>query len=165
MKGRAGHTKRREDEIKLPPHAIQRDRRHLTPDRANDPVPYARREGVSLAANLHRHDLRHVHPADGPERGGEDTGDAEEEEDAADAVAGAGAVEVLRVEGGFADEGDGDGGGAEEERLLAADPVEEEGDEDQVGEGADDVVDSGDQRRAVAGDAEVFVPLGWGQLG
>lgn len=135
-----GLTKRRKNKVKLPTHPVQRDRRHLTPDRTHDPVPDARGEGVPLASDLHGHDLGHIDPADGAEGTRVKASDAEKEEDARDAVAGSGAVEVLRVEGCFADEGDGDGGGAEQERLFAADAVEEEGDEDQVGDGPDDVI-------------------------
>ena len=42
------------------------------------------------------------------------------------------AAGVLAVNDSFADQGDGDGDDSEDERLLAANSVNDEGDEDQV---------------------------------
>lgn len=66
----------------------------------------------------------------------------------------------LRPDNGFADECDRDADCAEEQRFSAADAVEQEDDEEEVEDGADDVVDAGYQEIAVADDAEVVVEDG-----
>lgn len=98
----------------------------------DSPVANAGGESVATGADLHGHDFRHVDPGDGPKGEGEDAGYEEDEEDAGDGEGVVGAGGVLGVDGGFADEGDGDADGAEKEWFAAADAVEEEDDEDGV---------------------------------
>ena len=66
----------------------------------------------------------------------------------------------LRSDNGFADERDGNADCTEEQRLSAADTVEQEDNEEEVEDRADDVVDAGYEEIAVADDAEVVVENG-----
>ena len=60
----------------------------------------------------------------------------------------------------LADEGNGDTNGAEEERLLAANAIEEKDDEEEVKHGTDDVVDASNEEVAIADNTEVLVENG-----
>jgi hypothetical protein len=55
-------TPRHKDEITPPFQSIQCDGRHLIPQGTNSPISDRDSKRITLAANLHRHDLRHVHP-------------------------------------------------------------------------------------------------------
>jgi len=117
---------RGEQEIKLPRQRRQRQRTNLRPKRRHEPIPNPRRESVTPGPDLHRHNLRHVDPRDGPEGEGVHDRDSEEEGDTRDAEAVLCAILVLAVDDGLADEGDGDADGAPEEGLAAPHAVEQE---------------------------------------
>lgn len=63
----------------------------------------------------------------------------------------------MLVDDSLADERDGDTCGTEEQGLSTSNTVEDEEDENKVGNGSDDVVNACDKDSAVACDAERFV--------
>jgi hypothetical protein len=63
----------------------------------------------------------------------------------------------LRTNTCFTDQSNGDRNGTEQQRLPSADSIEEEDDEDQVEKWANNVVDPGDEQRAVALYAKIVV--------
>ena len=104
----------------------------MCPERGDEPVANPGCEGGALAADLVGEDLAHVRPGHGPEGEGKEDRDGEEERHTGDAVPFLVPVLVLAVYRAFAYEGDGDGDDAKDERLLSANLVDNEEDEDQV---------------------------------
>lgn len=67
------------------------------------------------------------------------------------------AIRVLAVDGRFANESDGDTNGSEEKGLAAADSIQDENDEDEIGQGTDAVVYSCDEQIPVTSDTKSLV--------
>lgn len=81
-------------------------------------------------------------PAAWTERQGEDDGDTEDEEHTTDTVAVLCAVLILGVQGGLTDQHNSNRNRAEHHGLATSNPVGQEQNEDQVGDGANTVVDA-----------------------
>lgn len=124
--------KRHKDEVILPGQLLKAYWRSLRKNSCDQPVSNASGKSITTSTDLHGHDFRHVNPGDWTKGEREDDGDAENEEDTGNGHATIEAILVLRVDGPFADQGDGNSNGPNEEGLATSDFVEEKDDENQI---------------------------------
>lgn len=126
-------------EVELPMQLLQCSRADLRPKCRNKPIPNTSCKSVSSRTNLHRHDLAHIHPRDRTKTEREYHRHTEEEEDPGNGeavvfgrgeIVSFGVLGDLTVDYRFADQGERDTDCSPEKRLAAADPIEEEDDED-----------------------------------
>jgi hypothetical protein len=149
-----------EDEVEFIGDFTKTNWRHLGPDRTNKPIAYTCRKSGTSSTDAERHNFGSIHPGDWPKRDTEDARNREQEEDtrARDAIfSGSGRTVYLGPQSSLADQRDTNSDRAKDQWLLPANLVEEEYDEEEVENGAYDVVDTGNKQVPIACDAKILV--------
>jgi hypothetical protein len=154
---RRGRTKHRKHEIILPPELRQPLWTCLGENNIDEPISDSRGKRISLSSDLHGHHLAHISPTHRAKGDREKDRHQEQHGHAGPREVLVLTVNVLGIYCGFDEETTGDGAGAKDQRLAAAETVGNKEDEEEIGDGTNDVVDTRDEKGGLALEAEGLV--------